>query len=130
MKSASLLIVSSLLAVACVTSSHDDEKLSRIQAQEVALNLINSVSDDYDCIISLNSVGDALGLELGLDSVRYSASVGLNGEQCTGALQELRSRGAAFQLGFVDIQSVELPVGDDPNQNLDLIHEINPEVEN
>ena len=130
MKSASLLIFSSLLAAACVTSSHDDDELTRTQAQKVAADLIYSVSDSYDCTISLNSVGDALGLELGFDSVRYSASVWLNGEQCTGALQELRNRGAVFRLGFVEIQSVELPIEDDPRRNLDLIHEINPEAEN
>ena len=130
MKSASLLVALSLFVAACVTNSRDDDELTRTQAQEVALDLINDVSDNYDCNISLNSVDDALGLALGIDTERYSASVGLNGEQCADALQELRNRGAAIRLGFGEIQSVELPVPDEggPKRNLVLIHEINPEV--
>lgn len=130
MNPASLLVVFSLLVAACVSNSYDDEEYSRTEAQGVAQDLINSVSDNYGCTISLNSVGDSLGLELGLDTLRYSASVFLNGEQCTGAIQELQDRGKEFQLSFVEIQTVEFPVEGDPNRNLDLIHEIDPEIEN
>ncbi|MEM9403818.1 MAG: hypothetical protein AAGA44_15205 [Pseudomonadota bacterium] len=130
MKPASLLVVFYLLVAACGSNPSDDKEYSRAGAEGDARYLIDSVSDNHDCAISLGSVGNSLGLELGLDTVRHSASVFLSGEQCAGAIQELQDRGRAFSLEFAEIRTVEIPVEDDPNQILDLIHEIDPEIEN
>ena len=125
MKPASLFIAISLLVAACGSNPPDDEEYSRTEAQGVAEDLISSVSDNHDCTISLDAVGNSLGL----DTIRHSATVFLNGEQCAGAIQELQDRGREFQLGFVEIQTVETAVEDETNRISDLIHEIDPEIE-
>lgn len=129
MKLNSLLVALFLLAAGCAAGAPDDEH-SRDNAQEAVLDLIDVVSRSHHCDISLSSVSCYLGVDVGLDTYLHTASIEMNGEQCAAAIQELRDRGEDFRLAFVEIWSVEMRVEEDSTRNLDLIHEIDPRLEN
>jgi hypothetical protein len=121
MAAVSALLIGSITAVA----TPPDDELSRTEAEQVATELIDTVSESYDCAISFDSMHD----DFDLDSVQYSVVVRLDGKECSAALQELRSQGRVFRLSFGKMRTVDLEADDVPPRNLDLIHEVNPQTE-
>lgn len=122
MRTFAVLLIGSVVSVA----APPDDELSRFETEQAVTDLIDAVSESYDCAVSFASMHN----DFERDAVRYSVFVRLNGKECSAALQELRSQGRVFRLSFGEMRTVDLEADDDSPRNLDLIHEVNPRTEN
>ena len=121
-----LAAISVLLVGSMATSATPPKDLhSRTEAEQVAKELINAMSESYDCAVSFDSIKS----DLETDAVQYSVLVGLAGKECQPALQLLRAQGQAYNLRFGGIRDDDPGIAQSRRPNLDLIHEINPEIE-
>ena len=105
----------------------DDDRLTREEAEEAVAELVEAVSADYDCKITVSSIKATPPSEgaTGYYFVSFTAS----GLRCDQAHTALTDRGKSK--GLVFLKSTRSKDKAEPSEEpiLDLIHQIDPPVE-
>lgn len=119
-----LVLTIALSGCALVTAGPPEDRPSKAEAEAAARDLIDGISESYDCNVVFESLFDGLNL----DTAQFTVMVRMNGKDCGEALQDLRHRGAVNQISFGEMRSLDMQDEDEQVPNTDLIHEVNPGI--